>query len=458
MINEDIYKSIEQQDGLRKSSYIGIIPRNIDEEWNLNSFENLLKRNREFKVSLIKDITKEINDDLDMGEAILALGVVFEYNNVEYSSKIGVYSTEYLDLQSYGFVNTVDQESCNIALNAPYYLETELIYGEEPTMDYLIQLKLLHTLVPVAAIGIDFSSLRVFSPYWLEMTAASAIPPAPTYLYSVHSVYNDREDGKRDYWLHTHGLHRCGTVDLEMLITDYPQEMFDMLKSVVHLTLDKSIKENESIQVGYDGMELNVCWIRWEEALQRFKPDVLGGIGDRIDDEGNINVHGEPSGILFAVEDNNLASPEIYGPTLKGNPIFFISKSETDRMSALAKERFSLFKEIFEKYGKVAKKGLLNKLFKRENKEEWKFLVKLGLTTDGSDIDGEDKEHLWFEVKDIDRENRVLAKLINSPYWISALKEGDEKEFPVFDLLTDWCIYAPEMYYSPDNIYAYYHQ
>jgi len=219
---------------------------------------------------------------------------------------------------------------------------------------------------------------------------------------------------------------------------------------VVKKFMQDPAKENEKFQIGYDGMGMNLAWIRWEEALKDFPSDILGGMQDR---EGEENVHADPSGILFAVEDNNLVSPQIYTKSLSENPIFYISNEETQRMSDLAKERFECFKDTFRKYGRPQeKKSFLKSIFgkKEQSEEPWRFIVKLGLSVDDSK-DGTEKEHLWFDVLNIE-DGYIEGLLLNQPYWIASLNEGDVNKYPA-DLLTDWIIYSPDNQYTTDSIY-----
>jgi hypothetical protein len=67
-----------------------------------------------------------------------------------------------------------------------------------------------------------------------------------------------------------------------------------------HTLLSDPAKEREKFTIGYDGMGINLCWLRWEEALKGLPQDILGGFRNR---EGTDNPHAEPSGILFAVEE-----------------------------------------------------------------------------------------------------------------------------------------------------------
>lgn len=245
-------------------------------------------------------------------------------------------------------------------------------------------------------------------------------------------------------------------MELELVnIKTGAQQMHNLINTAANLFIMDHHKENESFQIGYDGLGINLCWLRWEEALSEFPKDILGGITDRTEEDGSYNVHSEPSGILFAVEEKELTSPEIYANTLADNPIFFIRNDETSRMSALAKERFHMYKEIYEQYApkKEEKKSFLSKIFGKKETEDtqWKFLVKLGLLTDDHK-DASEREHLWFEVQSIENDT-ITGQLLNQPYWIAGLNEGDINSYSVQEVLTDWIIYGPEGEYTPDSIY-----
>lgn len=451
MGNNDIYQSLNEHEGLKLPSYMGIIPRNKEFLLDKDKLKSSLENNKEFNVKSFELVDLEEN-----GEAVMnfSFDVEIEFEETDFNVRISAFKTEGQDLRSFSFANTIDDESLQIATEQPYYLETNMLFSDDPMSSFLFQLKVLHTIVPNACLVVDFSSMRLLSPYWLTMTAESSIPPSPNYLYIIHAVYDEKGE-ETLYWMHTHGLHRCGSMELELVnIKSSAQQMHNLINTAANLFIMEHHKENESFQVGYDGLGLNLCWLRWEEALKEFPKDVLGGINDRTEEDGGYNVHSEPSGILFAVEDGNLTSPEIFGSTLADNPIFFIRNDETLRMSALARERFHMYKSTYDKNGvkKEEKKSFLGKLFgKKEEEPQWKFLVKLGLTTDDAK-DATEKEHLWYEVQSIEG-NNVTGQLLNQPYWIAGLNEGDVKTYPIQEVLTDWIIYGPEGEYTPDSIY-----
>lgn len=419
-------------------SGMGIIPSENSFKFTKTTIEQSLRNNKDFELTSFEE--KEENYFIAQ----------IKYKKEEYDVNLYVSEVSNLEIDQYAFANQISEADYKTALAQPYFLDVSMYFAAEAMTSFHLQLKVMHAIVPKASLAIDFMSYRLLSAQWLRMTAESQIPPSPNYLFTIHGVYDEKGDNKT-YWLHTHGLLRCGSVEFEILnFSNNPQQMNDLITHVVKKALKEPIQENHKFQIGYDGMGINLSWLRWEEAINDFPKDILGGLGDR---EGEGNVHADPSGIIFAVEDNNMISPEIYGKTLSDNPIYYISEEETFRMSELAKERFFAFKDAFEKYGaKPQKKSFLKNLFgKKEEQEPWRFLVKLGLSVDDANSTT-DREHLWFDVLSING-NTIEGELLNQPYWISGLNQGSVKTYPI-ELLTDWLIYPPEGgSYSTDSIY-----
>ncbi|WP_029906942.1 DUF4026 domain-containing protein [Prevotella sp. 10(H)] len=445
MTNNEKYDLLaEGETGL--ASTMGIYPRNKNFKFDAAQIEKNLSINKDFKLISFNKA------EVDIEFSIMSFTAEIEYQETVFNVDLYVCQTKNINLSDYGFANSIDQESLQVAMEQEHYLETSTYFELEPLSSFHLQLKVMNAIVPDASLAIDFMSYRLLSAKWLSMTAKSAIPPSPDYLYTLHCVYDEGEDGKRRYWFHTHGLHRCASVELEMLnFSQGAEQMNTLINMTVKKFLSHPAKEKERFTIGYDGMGINLCWLRWEEALKDLPQNILGGFADR--DEVD-NVHAEPSGILFAVEDGDMISPEIYASTLAENPIYYITNEETARMSALAKERFPLFEKIFVKEHRAPeKKSFLKSFFAKKEDEQppgWSFLVKLGLTVDDPKS-GSEKEHLWYDVLAIENGN-IEGKLLNQPYWISGLNEGDIKSYP-FDLLTDWVIYSPDNTYTSDSIY-----
>lgn len=437
MNNSEKYKMLaDGETGV--PSNMGIIPANSAFKFTEENIKNSLSLNKDFKLKSFEKV--EENN----------FSAQISYKGENFQTELYIYPVSGLRLEDFGFANQIEESEFVNAQNQSDFIEASMFFGENILDSFHLQLKIMNAIVPDASLVIDFMSYRLLSAQWARMTAVSSIPPSPNYLYTIHGVYNEK-DNDTSYWFHTHGLLRCKTVELEILnISDGPQQMNDLINMVVKKFLQDPAKENEKFQIGYDGMGINLAWIRWEEALKDYSEEMLGGLADR---EGDDNVHADPSGILFAVEESNLVSPQIYSKSLSENPIFYISNEETKRMSDLAKERFGCFKDTYFKYGVIpAKKSFFKNIFgkKEQTDEPWRFIVKLGLTVDESK-DGTEKEHLWFDVLGIEGDY-IEGLLLNQPYWIASLNEGDINKYPV-ELLTDWLIYSPDNQYTTDSIY-----
>ena len=435
MDNTDKYNMLsEGETGV--PSNIGVVPSGLPAPISSDSIQQSLSNSKDFKL---------LSFDEDEDDTFL---VSIDYRGERVSLEIYIDPMSRIDLKEFGFANHISDDELSEALKQKCFIEVSMFFGEDILDSFHLQLKILNTLIPEACVIIDFMSYRLLSGQWLRMVAASPIPPSPSYLYSIHGVYDDKGVQTR-YWLHTHGLLRCRSVEFEVLnITDGAQQMNDIIVHVVKKIIKDPLKEYEKFQIGYDGMGINLAWIRWEEALKDFSADILGGMNDR---RGENKVHADPSGILFAVEDGQFVSPQIYAKTLSENPIYYISNEETSRMSNQAQERFFCFRDSFNKHGVVSQNdGHHIATAKSQSEPGWRFLVKLGLKVDNIKAETE-KEHLWFDVVSIG-DNYIEGKLLNQPYWISGLNEGDNNRYPV-ELLTDWIIYSPDNTYTTDSIY-----
>ena len=82
---------------------------------------------------------------------------------------------------------------------------------------------------------------------------------------------------------------------------------------------------------------------------------------------------------------------------------------------------------------------LLNQLYEELAEFKLPTLVKLGYKVDGGGAF--DKEHLWFEVHGF-KGDLVDATLINQPFNISNMNEGDRRDYEV-ERLTEWSVFTP---------------
>ncbi len=296
-------------------------------------------------------------------------------------------------------------------------------FGATPLRDYHRLLRLLALLCPEAAVVYDVDALCPRSGTWLYEAASATTPPAPSTLFTIHDV---APDGGAPHWLHTHGLARCGCLELDVLAVpaDGAGLVGQLINAVAGLFLERGIPEPD--EPFFAGEQLELVWLPWNEAVERVSEDVAGGRADR-----DLS-HGGARGVLLCPRDHQ--SPAAYLEILRDNPLLYVSDMETERMTLLASERLPRFLRLFERFG---------------NSEGWMFLVKLGYAVDGAE-NINDREHLWFEVHGYES-GEIVATLLNQPYRIARMSEGQRARHSL-DKLSDWSVMCESGRFDPSNI------
>ena len=323
-----------------------------------------------------------------------------------------------------------DAEKQAVATSA-WSLGVMLVFGDAPLDDFQFQLQALVALAPQLVAAFDVSAFRLHHAEWLKESALSAAPPSPTSLFVMHFV----SDAGKPGWIHTHGLDRCGRLELELfdVAPGASRLMSELLNSTAAFFLEQGLPApGESVEVGRD---LPVLWLPWEEALSRRRPKYGGGKDDR--DE----VHGQPSAVLFAPGKkflgffgSGLESVTSHLPVLEGSPILYVSNQHTRRMEVLSRERLPTLKALFGKLGA---------------NEHFKFLVKLGYPTADPERFGS-REHIWFEVHSFGDEH-VDATCINQPHSVPALHEG-LRGLHELEKVSDWTIFCPAGRFDAERV------
>lgn len=412
-------------EGLRLPSEMGIFGRNNQTTLSFEYLHNQLKNRKDFEVVSFEEETVE--SDNPALKKQFTLNIV--YKQLPYDINLFVVESNVLDLDNYARINYIDKNDVQLAKNESFYLESSMYFSTNILESFHLQLKVLTALVPNPTVLVDFMPARLLSGQWAKVASKLITPPSPHYIYTIHGVY-DEIDGEKTYWLHTHGLHRCGTVELEMIaIKNGVNELNGLLDAMVSKFIYEPAPENEPFNMGFIGYDLNFVWMRWEDVVTNYPAAIPGGLQERTPEEGNYG----PSGVVYLHENNEIYPPDVLTEDLRENPIYFIKNEETERMSALAYEQYHYFKKAFQQQ------------FGQEN---WRFLMKLGLPID----EGDGNEHLWFDVTAIDEDDTLQVTLLNQPYQIEKYNQNDVLTLPLKHL-TDWVIYAPEKSFTPDSIY-----
>jgi hypothetical protein len=297
----------------------------------------------------------------------------------------------------------------------------------EPLADFHALVALLAALAPDASAVVDFDALRLWPAGWMHEVARSSIPPAPETLFVVHGVVDDAGGA----WLHTHGLTRTGTLELELTGVSRAGGplLMHLLNTTAKMFIERGTPPPGQPFEAARGMPL--VWVPWEHGV-RVVGQGMGGEQDRDVD------HRGPRGLLF-VPGERLESAQGYLPQLEDNPVFFVSDMETERAALLARERAPRFVALF------ARVGL------GPGAERWRFLVKLGYEVDGAAL-ASHREHLWFDVHAIEGE-RVEATCLNRPYGVSRLDEG-QRGWHELARLSDFTILCEHGQFGAEHIDA----
>ena len=404
-------------------SYIMAIPKDVNEIKNSKNIIDRLKR-----ATLFDYKGAEIKENLM---------IKVRYMGEDY--KIEVVTDEIDISEVYTINHQLTEENYNAMMEAEMGLTIGLLFGESPIDSYHLQLKILYTIVPDIIGIVDFCTERILSGVWTKIAAESRVSPSSDYVYSIQAI----SDEEGNVWMHTHGLNRCGSIEVEILQStkDTYKNHYYILQTIAKRAISDGgfVDEEEYCWIGRmnNGDSLVVTWINWLIAIRLYKnKNILGGVKDRIQS------HKHNTGVIYLylseADYNNKKYTHVSAvdDEISENALMMITTEETTRMSRLAKERVKYFKDAI-------------------NKKETEIhgLMKIGLLVDDEyqNEEKDNKEHIWFEVLEIN-ELKIRGILTQEPYYIKDLEVKGVMELDLEDL-TDWILYTPNNEITPDSVY-----
>ncbi|MCI8621283.1 MAG: DUF4026 domain-containing protein [Clostridia bacterium] len=353
--------------------------------------------------------------------------IILNYEDEEY--EVGYYPSKFTVPEMYINQNYhFTEEEIEKLKNSQMALTIYMKFNKNAYKSYHLQLKLALAMVPDLIGVMDESAEKMLPTSWVKMTANSKVLPRATDLFIVQAVSDD----KGEVWLHTHGLCRCGITELEILQSDKENynNHYNLITTFASYLIDKKEEYKDSAYIGFlsNKQPIVVTYVPWTKGLNEYKKLNLGGVKDR--ESG----HNSKTGIVFLYKseedekEKKFTKVSEFDKLWGDNPVFFISDEETKRMKDFAMEKFDLVRE------------------EAKNKEN-KIIIKIGLPVD----DDDNFEHIWFELMEVEGE-KFKAKLLQEPYNVANIHEGDERWFTVKDV-TDWIIYTKNFTISPRNSY-----
>ena len=421
---------------LKQISTMGIVPFNGWEDFI--EHEDLINKLSDCPF-LIKPRFKE---DRQTKQLLCTAKYLEDQKTYEISFGIYDFDEEIEALQQ--FFPLLDNEYAELK-KATQVLICEMFFEGKIMESYLFQLKLLDYLVPEAVAIRDYSCGKLISHAWLKMTLDDQILPKYQCLYSVHGVI-DEDD--QTLWIHTHGLLRCGLIEVEMLGVphDTTHHYHGIIDTIVGLMLKDGVPHfNEALTVGYcHETYLIYAWLPWQKAITLFSKEnadhFLGDANDRKDE-----AHSEPGGVFLPFVEEIFCETEFYEDLISKHPlVLFISIEETKRMSQLAQQRYPYLQKIFTQHG--------------QEEEIWRFIAKIAFEIDPKFCtEGkENHEHIWVKIT-ATNQTELKGTLLEKAYYISDLDAEVEVTVPIARI-TDWMIDSKEINYrlNPELIYLYY--
>ena len=379
-------------------------------------------------LSLIEDVeVKEQRFSIEDG--IIYVDLI--YQNEDYT--VGFYEGKFTFFPNYINKNLYfTNEEIDKLKIAKKSLTIFMDFNQDEKKSFHLQLKIAAATVPNLVGLLDESAEKIFPPNWVKMAASSHVTPGPSDLFTVHAVF----DKNGEIWLHTHGLNRCGITELEIVQSDQENysNHYNLIINYASLLLDKKDSfnpRNSSVFIGIltDKTPLVVTCKSWTEGINEYKNLKLGNLSDRKDG------HNGKTSIIFIYknkedqQNQKISKVSEYNNLWGDNPIIFISTEETNRMKAMARERFNFVTQEF-------------------NQPDTKIIIKIGLPIDN---DG-NFEHIWFELTDLTKD-KFKAKLLQEPYNLKDIHEGYENWYTINDV-TDWLIYKKDYTISPSKSYV----
>ncbi|MBI4605408.1 MAG: DUF4026 domain-containing protein [Planctomycetes bacterium] len=292
---------------------------------------------------------------------------------------------------------------------------------------------------------VDLETSRDFRRETLDLFAGRSDLILPDRsLWTVHSVY-DPDDRQRNAWLHTHGLWRCGRIELEVL--DVPPEgaaaAGEIVNDVASLLLDEPPPApGEPFVIGGD---VEVVLQPWQKTVPGLPAGALGTLEDRkgIGDDSHLGARAVICSPRTADEADRVwtwprEAVEYFGGP---DPIVRRSSAATERTARQARATWpELAMAFFALKGRAGGRAA-----------EAQFLAKVGFRR-SDDASGASREHIWLDVLGIEK-LRAEGEVLNTPHHVEGVKLGAVVRFDVADL-SEWVVVTPGARFGPHEAQA----
>jgi hypothetical protein len=276
--------------------------------------------------------------------------------------------------------------------------------------------------------ALDHISQKFWSRGALEAEASQGADADVTSLFCSHLVTGPEKSSPR--WFHTHGLAEIGLFDFDILnpADSVLHTGVDLVRAVAMGILEGNIKKGQTFELLSVGGPMRAVPAREFNAKAPAKWVALREDPSGQHSDDRVVVCDGPRAGLFGKLRAEIAPAKFLMGEIPDNGLLHLSAEDSQRAAERARATYGLFRQVCEEL----------------KRWEMPSLVKIGYLVDGS---AADKEFLWFQVHEA-RDHEVDATLLNAPFRIARLKEGDRAVHAV-ESLSDWQIMTPVGSISP---------
>ena len=163
----------------------------------------------------------------------------------------------------------------------------------------------MNAMLPELIAIVDESAEKLLPRSWVKMTCLSNATPSANDIYTVQAISGD----DNSVWIHTHGLNRCHTTEVEILNSsrELYNVHFNLLSTYASYLLDNTNEEPRYnlAHIGFFKSEepIVATCISWCDALNEYENLTLGGINERED------AHNSKSSVIFLYKNHYIYLP-----------------------------------------------------------------------------------------------------------------------------------------------------
>jgi uncharacterized protein YegJ (DUF2314 family) len=262
----------------------------------------------------------------------------------------------------------------------------------------------------------DLSTGRWFTKEILDSVFGEDDIEAPEEVLWITRLVEAPEGGDPDdrwAWVTTHGLSRCGRVELEMLGVPavLSNEAVHLVDGLAALTLETPLPQaGQPISLGSN---LLLSLMKPEEAIQSLQNGMPGK-----------EVRTSPSAVITSHDGTALFPQNALGILKVGETAVMRTKRSTSRKASIAKSQWSLFVNAAKQIGASEHATCLAQIPWSNTQEE-----------------DAPREYLWFRIVDVNQDS-MTGELAHKPALVTSLEEGHQEEIDLEDI-TDWIVMTP---------------